>query len=435
MSLQTRSRKPTFSRSSQKKSTAAGSPAESKHFPAAFEQVLLSYVKSQYLPPSLAQQKNKAFNEKDLKFFSKGVQRLSDGFVAERSRLTLNYFNDPVMRSGYLVYFLPVNFVKVTHILEALPPKEHVTGRVRVLDLGSGPGTASLALMAHYAQLVREKKIGPVDLEITFVDRNFHVLKDARALHDKWRDELKAATQGRFDSTCSIKNYDLMRGGLDRLLRNMRFHVILAANALNEFPDRDSQVAFATDLVEHHLEPGKGLALVIEPALKKSSRDLQAVRDELVTQKKLAHILAPCRHQRLCPLNVVNKRDWCHFYFDWDCPLFVSQMDDLLGFDKAWLRCSYLLLKQGEPLDLSPAKNLSSRVISNLMVSKGKREVVICGPAGRTHLTRLDRDRSVPTGALDYIRRGDLVSLSVSLSGFENDRHVVLNKDDEFQKV
>ena len=77
--------------------------------PSSFEKTLLSYLKKTYL-------KNKnaipQWGLRDVQYFSKGIIELNNSFTETRSERRVNYFNDPVMRSGYLAYFLPVNAVR-----------------------------------------------------------------------------------------------------------------------------------------------------------------------------------------------------------------------------------------------------------------------------------------------------------------------------------
>src|SRR5205085_918049 len=54
-----------------------------------------------------------------------------------------------------------------------------------------------------------------------------------------------------------------------------------------------------------------GAAIVIEPALRATARDLEAVRDELLARGGV-HVFAPCTRQvATCPM-LDDPRDWCH---------------------------------------------------------------------------------------------------------------------------
>lgn len=398
------------------------------HFPTELEKIIHTYLKQTYLAGRFESKKGTSFNDQDIRFFSKGTSRLSEAFTSERGSLPKNYFNDPVLRSGYLFYFLPVNILKITSVLNELYPTELTTGKIRVLDLGSGPGTSVLGTMAFYAQMLQSKKIKDAWLDFTLIDQNFSILKDAKNLHDAYKNELEEKVKG-FNSMISVKNYDLTRGALKRFLRSFRFHLIIVSNLLNEWNDLKNKVSFIQALMEDQLEKN-GKLIIIEPALQKTSRDLQLVRDEILALNREHHVWAPCLHQEGCPLNVVNQRDWCHFYLPWRAPIFIEKADRLLGLNKQWLNCSYLILskKPRESQKLFSNPQSTWRVISNPLPSKGKRELILCGPPGRYHLNRQDKDRSRLNIALDEMRRGDLVEVDVKRDGFDVDGNFCLDK-------
>ncbi|MBI2339508.1 MAG: hypothetical protein HYU99_03940 [Deltaproteobacteria bacterium] len=404
------------------------------HFPPFLEDLLLRYIKKTYLPDKRAAEK--PFNEKDFAFFSKGAKKLSEAYTSERGRdsvpsLPPNYLNIPVYRSGYLLYFLPVNFLKIVHILNELDPSEIIGGKIRILDVGAGQGTSMLGLMAFYAEALKKKKIREAWLDFTLVDQSYPALKDALNLHNACSAEFQKRHVG-FNSACFIKNYDLRRGGLRRFLRNFKYHFIVVANVLNEIPDREARAEFVEALMTDHLEPATGRLILIEPAAQQTSRDLQWVRDRIVYHDKIGYVYAPCLHQEICPLNVVNKRDWCHFYFSWERPGFIEKVDRLIGNKKNWLACSYLVLGRRPP----DSKKMW-RVISNRMPSNGKEEVVLCGPPGRYHVELLDRDTSPSNRAFHQIRRGDLVDVDVgpSVQKYRVDGKYRLQKNDPVRIV
>lgn len=379
-------------------------------FPSNLQNILLSYIKQTYLPSKKRKSDSQSFNARDIDFFSKGAGLLSQAFTEERGSLPSPYLNDPVLRTGYLLYFLPVNALKVVRVLQEFKPSELVSGKVRLLDLGAGPGSGMLGMMMFYADLLKKGILKEVSLDFTLMDQSYSALKDAVSLHHAYADTLKREVPG-FHSACFIKHFDFRRESLNRFLRNFKYHLVLMENILNEFPDHQLKSDFVESTLRQHLDPEKGKLIIIEPALKKTSRDLQKIRDEMVVVRKTAHVHAPCLHQEQCPLNVVNLRDWCHFYFHWKRPDFIARVDKIIGNRKDWLACSYLVLARKEREWRSVFSNTRNtwRVISNLMPSKGKQEIVLCGPPGRYHLTRLDRNVSSTNQSFDRLRRGDLI--------------------------
>lgn len=400
-------------------------------FPLELEKILLSYIKNTFLKEGRS---STSFNDKDFKYFSKGADLLSTGYTENPDLLPINYFNNPVYRSGYLLYFLPVNFMKVFQILNEIPADDVLGGKVRVLDVGSGPGTAMLGVMEFYRQKLKAKKIKEAMPDFTLLDQSFSVLKDAENLHRLYRDEISKTTK-KFESTCSVKHFDLRRGDVGRFLRGMRYHIIIVGNVLNEIDSHEKQVEFIESLIKYQLEPN-GKLIIIEPALRDSSRNLQLLRDEIVVHQKIAVVDSPCLHSLNCPLNKGSGRDWCHFYFDWQKPKFIEKVDRLIGNKKDWLQCSYMLLSKREQNFQKKYKSYENtwRVISNRMPSNGKEEMVLCGVKGRVHLTRLNKNASSANQEWRSIRRGDIVWSPITTSQkFEYNLQEVMNKEDEIQ--
>lgn len=151
-----------------------------------------NYVKKNYSPKDTW--KDKPFSVEDVRFFSRGVEELSELFTEERShsfgKSLPAYFAHPKFRSSYLLYFLPLQAAKFLTLyhkhagaIEILFKKkaagEASERPVRIADIGSGPGTASLALLMYCLETF------PNDLpefEFHWLDTDLGVLRDGRAL-------------------------------------------------------------------------------------------------------------------------------------------------------------------------------------------------------------------------------------------------------------
>src|SRR4051812_18723033 len=81
---------------------------------------------------------------------AQAVVNLSRLFTTTCATLPLRYLDNPAHASAYLSYFLPVNLSKIQVLLDELPEDDIMKASdrpMRVLDLGCGPGTGSLALL------------------------------------------------------------------------------------------------------------------------------------------------------------------------------------------------------------------------------------------------------------------------------------------------
>jgi ribosomal protein RSM22 (predicted rRNA methylase) len=180
-----------------------------------------------------------------------------------------------------------------------------------------------------------------------------------------------------------------------------KFDLVVAAHLLNElFVQRTDRVTLRAQRVlawsRTLLAPG-GLLILVEPALRETSRELLAVRDQVLAAG--LHVVAPCFWAGACPA-LARDRDWCHDA----APVPSSPRVDF----------SYLVVaREREPLPPLPL----FRVVSDPFHEKGRLRLFVCGQDGRQQLIRLSRHASAPNEALDRVVRGDALSITKGSSG------------------
>ncbi|MDH4161295.1 MAG: small ribosomal subunit Rsm22 family protein [Nitrospirota bacterium] len=335
----------------------------------------------------------------DIKALAEAVQRLSHLLTRERERLPDAYLNDHELRQAYLQYFLPVNRAKIIVPLQelSLHPAGLLSGcMLRVLDIGSGPGTSILGILDFF-----EKRGTPPILEFTAVDAVPGNLSEAERL-------FRAAAAG-YGSKASIKTMVRSFGeGSGRV--EGTFDLIVLSNVLNELfhdkPDRNQRRAgVLADLLKTSLA-ATGSCIIIEPSLRETSRDLLSLRDALVIAGFT--IYSPCLTQEPCPA-LVNPRDWCHEDRPWEAPQLIREIDSLIGLRKDSLKFSYLVVRRDTRAVGGPFPEGAFRVVSEPLVTKGKRELFLCGTGGRRQVMRQDKDASPENAAFTELLRGDVV--------------------------
>lgn len=371
--------------------------------PRTFETTLLAYLKRHYLKKGRA---DAPWNARDTEYFSRGIVALNRSFTQTRSEKAFNYFNDPVMRSGYLAYFLPVNAVKAYGLLSrySLPLVEEKKGRtaLNVADIGAGPLSLSLALAFHLVDLLKADPGKTISLRIDAYEQNKKIVADGKAvLFDYLRAE-------KMEKRIEVRVNEYSGSFVPHLKGHRGYDLILAGNVLNEFEERGDQVRLALRLLENFGKPGT-VALFLEPGSKKFTRDLQHVRDEIIENTDY-RVLGPCLHQDKCPLNLTAKSDWCNFTQRWRAPQFIRDFDEITDLKKTHLLYSWLLVR-------NDAKNVPAFeptefvAISDLMTQKGRYEVLGCGPSGRVRFMRSHRDASTENAAFETLRRGTRFSV------------------------
>ena len=87
--------------------------------PRFWEPLLKKYVKKTFYADTRKKDfaAREDFTEGDYRFFSKGVADLNLAFTRERHSFPKNYFNRKEFRSGYILYFIPANAIKVASLL------------------------------------------------------------------------------------------------------------------------------------------------------------------------------------------------------------------------------------------------------------------------------------------------------------------------------
>jgi ribosomal protein RSM22 (predicted rRNA methylase) len=154
-----------------------------------------------------------------------------------------------------------------------------------------------------------------------------------------------------------------------------------------------------------------GVAIVVEPALRTAARSLHRVRDAILASGA-ARVFAPCVRQGPCPA-LDRESDWCHEDRAWDPPERVAEIARLAGVRRGSLKFAYVtfVLDRANVASTRPGEAPAYRVVSDVLVSKGKSEAFLCGDAGRLRAIRLNRDRSEANAAFADLRRGDVARI------------------------
>lgn len=381
--------------------------------PPSFEKTLLSYLKETYLKNRNAIPQ---WGLRDAKYFSKGIIELNDSFTQARSERRANYFNDPVMRSGYLAYFLPVNAVKVLQIL--MQRDEFMKSQITMADVGAGPLTMSFGFL--FFVLAKLKPGEKIKIVIDAYEQNKKILVDGQNLMQNFLKHHPA-----IDVRVNHCVGDLNRMNLPQ----RDYDYVLVGNLLNEYEKREDQWQVTRKMLARFF--GKqGKLVMLEPASKKISRDLQQLRDVILKNTDFV-VIAPCLHQETCPLNLTAKSDWCNFQQQWVAPQFIRDFDELTELKKTCLMYSYLFMTKGIAQKNVPDKT-QFVAISDLMHAKGRYEIIGCGPAGRVRFIRAHRDQSEENHDFDQLWRGMQFTMPdyVTENSFQLNVNVPVKKKD-----
>jgi ribosomal protein RSM22 (predicted rRNA methylase) len=270
--------------------------------------------------------------------------------VGQRALVGTTYLADADLRREYEQEIAP----RTVAALEWILARQTLSAPKRVLDLGAGTGAASSVIRTRWPQV-----------EIVAVDR---VAGPGVVRADVTRGLRPAGVAGVFD-------------------------LIVAAHLLNELSlDLDGRARLVLGWCRELLTED-GVVVLVEPALRQTSRALLGVRDRLLAAGLFVE--APCLWQRPCPA-LLRERDFCH------------ASTHALVNGRSRVDFSYLVVRKQGAAQTDPAV---FRIVSDAMKDKGRLRFFGCGALGRLLLTRLDRDRGSANELFDRIDRGDEIRL------------------------
>jgi SAM-dependent methyltransferase len=314
------------------------------------------------------------------------IVRMSEAYTVDRASLA-EVGRSPDGHRARLRFFLPRDLPKAARPMLELAARGLIPRRdtLRLLDLGCGLGTTTLSVARGLA-LAGDAR----SLDVVAVD------DDPRALETFER-----------IVTRPIEGLEAHAARLPEALDDLRgpFDLVTIGLALNEIIDPAALVERASAF----LAPD-GVLLIVEPALRETTRALMRLRDQIAHDGRLA-ILGPCPHQRPCPM-LGRERDWCHDAVDAPLP---APLD-------AWARDAGLRDERATfawlALGRTPPHDPLHRVVSHRLPSKGKLELILCTPEGElARARRLDRHRSDANEALESAARGDRLSIEGETRG------------------
>ena len=317
----------------------------------------------------------------------------SKRYTSERERLA-----QPADRVADLAaraaFFTIADAIKVAIPLRELANRGALPARepLRVVDIGAGCGALSLGAAVTLQR----------PLEVVAIDRDADALRLAAAA---LRTFSVAVTTRTGDVSTALPPADL----------------VLIGSVLNELP-----AAARLPLVERALAAlaDDGALIIIEPALRDTSRALHELRDAVLA-KQLAHVFAPCtRGIAPCPA-LADPDDWCHEDRLVELPPRTAQLAKTTHLRDAGLKFSYLVLRR------APSAMAGWRLVGEPRAQKGKLELTGCSDAGRVPLRLLSRHRTSGNRELERAHRGDVIVTDATSDG----ERVEITRDTRVERI
>lgn len=179
---------------------------------------------------------------------------------------------------SYMLLYLPVNFYKIWKPLLECLKNGRLVNEAKVLELGPGPGTATMALMAFYAELALANPQEQFALDITCIEKEKDFVSLFRELTNAYQCDLHSIPN------LKITKKILQGNAFDFMYFEERhtYDIIIESNMLNnnESIDGERLEIFVNGLHQNLSE--KGIAIMIEPG----TNDQAVILEDLVAKSK-----------------------------------------------------------------------------------------------------------------------------------------------------
>lgn len=305
----------------------------------------------------------------DSKKIAAAIQWQSDFYIQNPNQATP--WKEKNAQIAQWTYYLPLNFLRNLSVIYELRKQVPLSEFEGAFDYGAGLGAASWALRESDFQ-------SPIFL----YDKN------------SIPETALVAVNGQATSRIDFKSHQR--------------HLGFFSYSLTEIPNRN-------DLLSHF-----PYLVIIEPSTQSEGRKLSETRDFLI--KNDYHILAPCTHQKSCPLLTQSQRDWCHDRIFFKKPTWMHNIEKNLPFRNDSLTLSYLIaFKKAscrpEWLSSKPANQAAiGRLTGDLLPEKGKDKQLVCFDERRLFLTWLHKLKIDQT-----LHRGGLVEIPADIEVVANE--------------
>ncbi len=254
-------------------------------------------------------------SNKYLEKYSKIIKKISENYIDNENGNLSRNMDKKDFAVAYSLYYLPINFYKVSYIFSCLNLNDFQNRKIKCLDYGSGPATGALASSKFFNEV-----------NFTLFDESLKMLEIGKSLLESYSPSSKVKITDNFKD-----------------IQDNSYDVITVLNALNEFSSKDFSILF--DNLNKILSQN-GILVFLEPALKKCARNLMNIRNKILEKYQFS-ILYPCTHHGKCKmLNFEN--DWCHNCLGGLSSKLVKQLDELTEYNKHRIKYSSIVFQKSK---------------------------------------------------------------------------------------
>ncbi|EQC49234.1 hypothetical protein M899_0703 [Bacteriovorax sp. BSW11_IV] len=230
----------------------------------------------------------------------KKLKLISQNFTSKREKIK-EYVLDESLVSAYTAFYLPTNHPKLSFVLDSLSEELKSTlCEYDFYDIGSGPGTYSLAFLDYFNEAFKG--------EVHVVDSSELMLNQAKKVLDHYHPENRIHYSG----------------------------IVVPSNKKKAFFFGNSLNEIGFESLKKMLEIHKpDLILFIEPGTSDFFKEAIKIRDYLIDKNFSA--LYPCMNSGPCPVKKAIEAgniEWCHQVIRMTHDPSIERLSQLIELDR-----------------------------------------------------------------------------------------------------
>ena len=187
---------------------------------------------------------------------------------------------------AYLLTYMPVNFFKIWKPLYDLANAGDLQNTYRILELGAGPGTATMGLISFFCELAISNPDVPFKLDITAVEKE----SSFQPLFDDLTARLSKACPSNLSVFCKMIEADAL-GEVPEY--SQQYDLVVESNMLNLSEGIDAQAIEAFAQVLSKTVGEQGTVILIEPGTKEDRAFLKLLEDFISGEKIADQVIPP----------------------------------------------------------------------------------------------------------------------------------------------
>ena len=361
-------------------------------------------------------------NSRELSSVSQALLSLQRGLTGNRKLAGSGYMDNKDHLGAYLLYYWPVSYMQISYAINSCTPflqyPESSDSTVTILDIGSGPAPASMAICDLLSSITTNQ------IEVTLVDSSTKAMELAKRIYGDDNPNVKVRT---------IKT-DLQQG-LPPM--STKFDIIVMSHSINElWKDKTDKVERRSEFINHIAENLKptSLLLISEPALLETSRSLIQVRDELI--KNGFSVLSPCLKSHPCPVLSSGPNHTCHSEIQWNPCEPVASIARSAKLDRESVKMTFFAFCKADSVPIQP-DNASYRVVSDGMLNKsGRIRYLLCDGEKRIPLSAKNGDSNARQNGFFNLQRYDTVKIqSPEIRGDRNNHALGISDNTKLEII